>query len=160
MQEIFRMELTGLTGDTEYEVRLRAMNSQGWSQLSNPFQFRTAGNVIAEIIEEIKPLELLKIRNNTTVFCRQYLPASPRYLPGRSAACLLPPEQTDRLSTAHPRHTCKTGNLKSDCRYWYPIPTFLTIWRASEDDCGHFYMIYHLNNPMHAASGGQAYLTI
>jgi hypothetical protein len=24
-------------------VRLRAMNSQGWSQLSSPFQFRTAG---------------------------------------------------------------------------------------------------------------------
>ena len=40
------MELTGLTGDTEYEVRLRAMNSQGWSQLSNPFQFRTAGTWI------------------------------------------------------------------------------------------------------------------
>ena len=112
------MELTGLTGDTEYEVRLRAMNSQGWSQLSNPFQFRTAGNVIAEIIEEIKPLELLKIRNNTTVFCRQYLPASPRYLPGRSAACLLPPEQTDRLSSAPPRHTYKTGNL--NCRCWLP----------------------------------------
>jgi hypothetical protein len=37
------MELTGLSSDTEYEVRLRAMNSQGWSQLSNPFQFRTAG---------------------------------------------------------------------------------------------------------------------
>jgi hypothetical protein len=39
------MELTGLTNDTEYEVRLRAMNSQGWSQLSNPFLFRTAGRV-------------------------------------------------------------------------------------------------------------------
>jgi hypothetical protein len=42
-QETFRMELTGLASDTEYEVRLRAMNSQGWSQLSSPFQFRTAG---------------------------------------------------------------------------------------------------------------------
>jgi hypothetical protein len=37
------MELTGLSSDIEYEVRLRAMNSQGWSQLSNPFLFRTAG---------------------------------------------------------------------------------------------------------------------
>ncbi len=41
------MELTGLTSDSEYEVRLRAMNSQGWSQLSNPFQFRTAGTATA-----------------------------------------------------------------------------------------------------------------
>jgi hypothetical protein len=47
MQETFKMELTGLTSDSEYEVRLRAMNSQGWSQLSNPFQFRTAGTATA-----------------------------------------------------------------------------------------------------------------
>jgi hypothetical protein len=47
MQETFKMELTGLTSDSEYEVRLRAMNSQGWSQLSNPFQFRTAGRATA-----------------------------------------------------------------------------------------------------------------
>jgi hypothetical protein len=43
LQETFNMELTGLSSDIEYEVRLRAMNSQGWSQLSNPFLFRTAG---------------------------------------------------------------------------------------------------------------------
>ena len=37
------MELSGLTGDCEYEVRIRAMNSQGWSPLSSSFIFRTSG---------------------------------------------------------------------------------------------------------------------
>ena len=53
------MELTGLTGDTEYEVRLRAMNSQGWSQLSNPFQFRTAGTWI-----ELSILQPIPVQNS------------------------------------------------------------------------------------------------
>ncbi len=30
------MDLTGLLSDAEYEVRIRAMNKQGWSQLSQP----------------------------------------------------------------------------------------------------------------------------
>ncbi len=37
------MDLTGLQGDAEYEVRIRAMNHQGWSQLSDPFYFKTSG---------------------------------------------------------------------------------------------------------------------
>ena len=37
------MDLTGLVSDAEYEVRIRAMNRQGWSQLSNPFYFKTSG---------------------------------------------------------------------------------------------------------------------
>ena len=32
-----------MTPDSEYEVRIRAMNRQGWSQLSEPFYFTTAG---------------------------------------------------------------------------------------------------------------------
>jgi hypothetical protein len=39
----FNLDLTGLTADSEYEVRIRAMNRQGWSQLSEPFLFRTTG---------------------------------------------------------------------------------------------------------------------
>ena len=42
-KDSYRMELTGLDTDCEYEVRIRAMNSQGWSPLSNPFTFKTAG---------------------------------------------------------------------------------------------------------------------
>ena len=37
------MDLTGLLSDAEYEVRIRAMNKQGWSQLSQPFFFKTLG---------------------------------------------------------------------------------------------------------------------
>ena len=37
------MDLTGLLSDAEYEVRIRAMNKQGWSQLSQPFFFKTSG---------------------------------------------------------------------------------------------------------------------
>ena len=36
------MVLTGLEADSEYEVRLRAMNRHGWSQLSQPFVFYTS----------------------------------------------------------------------------------------------------------------------
>ncbi len=43
MQDTYSMELSGLTGDCEYEVRIRAMNSQGWSPLSSSFIFRTSG---------------------------------------------------------------------------------------------------------------------
>ena len=39
------MDLTGLHADAEYEVRIRAMNHQGWSQLSDPFFFKTSGSV-------------------------------------------------------------------------------------------------------------------
>ena len=45
-QDEFRMDLTGLQGDAEYEVRIRAMNHQGWSQLSDPFLFKTSGRQI------------------------------------------------------------------------------------------------------------------
>ena len=38
----YHMMLTGLDTDCEYEVRLRAMNKHGWSQLSDPFIFSTA----------------------------------------------------------------------------------------------------------------------
>jgi len=41
----FKMELTGLLSDSVYEVRIRAMNKQGWSQLSLPFFFRTSGKL-------------------------------------------------------------------------------------------------------------------
>ena len=39
------MDLTGLHADAEYEVRIRAMNHQGWSQLSDPFFFKTSGTI-------------------------------------------------------------------------------------------------------------------
>lgn len=38
----YHMMLTGLDTDAEYEVRLRAMNNHGWSQLSEPFIFSTS----------------------------------------------------------------------------------------------------------------------
>ncbi|XP_023328699.1 neuronal growth regulator 1 [Eurytemora carolleeae] len=41
----YKMDLTGLLSDAEYEVRIRAMNKQGWSQLSQPFFFKTSGSV-------------------------------------------------------------------------------------------------------------------
>jgi hypothetical protein len=39
---IYSMVLTGLDKGAEYEVRLRAMNRQGWSGLSESFIFNTA----------------------------------------------------------------------------------------------------------------------
>ena len=36
------MLLTQLDTDSQYEVRLRAMNKHGWSSLSEPFLFNTA----------------------------------------------------------------------------------------------------------------------
>jgi Fibronectin type III domain len=42
-QDEFSLDLSGLNPDSEYEVRIRAMNRQGWSQLSEPFFFTTAG---------------------------------------------------------------------------------------------------------------------
>ena len=39
----YSMVLTGLDMGAEYEVRLRAMNRQGWSPLSESFIFTTAG---------------------------------------------------------------------------------------------------------------------
>jgi len=42
-QDSYSMVLTGLEEEAEYELRLRAMNRQGWSGLSEPFHFRTAG---------------------------------------------------------------------------------------------------------------------
>ena len=38
----YSMVLTGLDMGAEYEVRLRAMNRQGWSGLSESFVFNTA----------------------------------------------------------------------------------------------------------------------
>ena len=38
----YSMVLTGLDMGAEYEVRLRAMNRQGWSPLSQSFIFNTA----------------------------------------------------------------------------------------------------------------------
>ena len=38
----YHMLLTGLDTDCQYEVRIRAMNSHGWSQLSEPFIFTTS----------------------------------------------------------------------------------------------------------------------
>ena len=44
------MVLTGLETGAQYEVRLRAMNKQGWSSLSDSFYFTTAGiNVDIEV---------------------------------------------------------------------------------------------------------------
>jgi hypothetical protein len=40
--EMYSMVLTGLVKGEEYEVRLRAMNRQGWSVLSASFIFKTA----------------------------------------------------------------------------------------------------------------------
>ena len=39
----YSMVLTGLDMGAQYEVRLRAMNRQGWSPLSESFIFSTAG---------------------------------------------------------------------------------------------------------------------
>ena len=38
----YSMLLTQLETDSQYEVRLRAMNRHGWSSLSQPFLFTTA----------------------------------------------------------------------------------------------------------------------
>ena len=38
----YSMVLTQLETDSQYEVRLRAMNKHGWSSLSEPFIFNTA----------------------------------------------------------------------------------------------------------------------
>ena len=38
----YSMLLTQLETDSQYEVRLRAMNKHGWSSLSEPFIFNTA----------------------------------------------------------------------------------------------------------------------
>ena len=38
----YSMLLTQLETDSQYEVRLRAMNKHGWSSLSEPFLFNTA----------------------------------------------------------------------------------------------------------------------
>jgi len=43
-QDSYSMVLTGLEEEAQYELRLRAMNRQGWSGLSEPFHFRTAGS--------------------------------------------------------------------------------------------------------------------
>ena len=40
----YSMVLTGLDVGAQYEVRLRAMNRQGWSPLSESFIFNTAGD--------------------------------------------------------------------------------------------------------------------
>jgi hypothetical protein len=40
--DAYSMVLTGLDMGAEYEVRLRAMNRQGWSGLSESFIFNTA----------------------------------------------------------------------------------------------------------------------
>ena len=50
MQDTYSMELSGLTGDCEYEVRIRAMNSQGWSPLSSSFIFRTSGTPCSTLL--------------------------------------------------------------------------------------------------------------
>ena len=41
----YSMVLTGLDKGAQYEVRLRAMNRQGWSPLSESFIFSTAGKM-------------------------------------------------------------------------------------------------------------------
>lgn len=46
----YHMMLTGLDTDAEYEVRLRAMNNHGWSQLSEPFLFSTSSQDKQELL--------------------------------------------------------------------------------------------------------------
>jgi len=46
----YSMLLTGLDKDCQYEVRLRAMNSHGWSQLSEPFIFTTSSQNKQELL--------------------------------------------------------------------------------------------------------------
>ena len=38
----YSMTLSGLVPDAVYEIRVRAMNSHGWSPLSDSFQFKTS----------------------------------------------------------------------------------------------------------------------
>lgn len=46
----YHMLLTGLDTDCQYEVRIRAMNSHGWSQLSEPFIFTTSSQNKQELL--------------------------------------------------------------------------------------------------------------
>jgi len=46
----YHMLLTGLDIDCQYEVRLRAMNKHGWSQLSEPFIFTTSSEDKQELL--------------------------------------------------------------------------------------------------------------
>merc|ERR1711983_678789 len=46
----YHMLLTGLDTDCQYEVRLRAMNNHGWSQLSEPFIFTTSSEDKQELL--------------------------------------------------------------------------------------------------------------
>ena len=44
----YSMLLTQLDTDSQYEVRLRAMNKHGWSSLSEPFLFNTASELYSD----------------------------------------------------------------------------------------------------------------
>ena len=49
----YSMVLTGLDKGGHYEVRLRAMNRQGWSPLSESFTFSTAGRMCEMFLERL-----------------------------------------------------------------------------------------------------------
>merc|ERR1712113_1215263 len=74
-QDSYSMVLTGLEEEAQYELRLRAMNRQGWSGLSEPFHFRTAGSYMDMGSAQWK-----------TVDKRLWSPASAHQFP-RSALC-------------------------------------------------------------------------
>ena len=63
------MDLTGLQGDAEYEVRIRAMNHQGWSQLSDPFYFKTSG-MLRELDGKLLYIPIILIIDESASFVR------------------------------------------------------------------------------------------
>jgi len=63
--DTYSMVLTGLNKDAEYEVRLRTMNRQGWSGLSDSFTFTTAGsNFQADNFSSLSGRHLTSSSNN------------------------------------------------------------------------------------------------
>ena len=58
----YSMVLTGLDKGGHYEVRLRAMNRQGWSPLSESFTFSTAGRMSEMFFEMLLKLCLFFFR--------------------------------------------------------------------------------------------------
>ena len=54
----YSMLLTQLETDSQYEVRLRAMNKHGWSSLSEPFLFNTASEYSVQPSTSLPPVNI------------------------------------------------------------------------------------------------------
>ena len=68
----FSMILTGLDMGAHYEVRLRAMNRQGWSPLSESFIFTTAGRQPKKYLEYELIFSIFQIHPSTWIVFHPY----------------------------------------------------------------------------------------